>query len=468
MIIRKQITNFSTGITNDLDNSYGFVILNDFWVFNLILITVSIIILATIMFLYVFSFKAHFNFDQKITEIVHVYTSFVIIAINFFFMIYFVFINTQDKPELFLPSVIIWGIQVGINLITVFALSIYLVRPYIVRAFGAAKANKFNIIKEPSKNFGNKIFKNKDSKTVNETADFSLKKLITINPDDKNVPVFNEKGSDKASIKDEKQRADEIDANEREEKAQKINDKVFEMIPKTSSSIIKDIFKDGNLYSDSDKISSEVQSKINQKKSDIKIKFGLESKETQLTTKINLSNEIKSSDIRYAEIHIEIATILLRKLFDILLETFRNQLQKKISDTILEEIPFYIKMKKEKNRTKKLDKCAEDIKNFSIKMSEIKEKTPEISEKLKKDLHEFSEKLKDLPENSVKVVFDELDKVNNGKGKVVFDSNKEEKAEDNSNEEEKADDDSNEKEKVDDDSSTIVKKVEEISIDISK
>ncbi|RIB21034.1 hypothetical protein C2G38_1137494 [Gigaspora rosea] len=117
MIIKKQITNFSTGITNDLDNSFGFVILDDFWTTNLTLIIVSIIILVTIMYLYAFSYKPLCHLDPKIVEIVHIYTSYAIIAINFFFMTYFVFINTRDKPELFLPSVIIWSIQIGINLI---------------------------------------------------------------------------------------------------------------------------------------------------------------------------------------------------------------------------------------------------------------------------------------------------------------------------------------------------------------
>ncbi|CAG8543360.1 2227_t:CDS:2, partial [Dentiscutata heterogama] len=53
MLIYKQATTFLNGITNDLDNIYGFVIMGDFWADNATLIAVSILILVVIMFLYI-------------------------------------------------------------------------------------------------------------------------------------------------------------------------------------------------------------------------------------------------------------------------------------------------------------------------------------------------------------------------------------------------------------------------------
>ncbi|KAF0467607.1 hypothetical protein F8M41_025973 [Gigaspora margarita] len=105
MIFYKRITPFSTGLTNGLDESYGFIILNDFWVDNKELNIISIMILAIIIILYSLlkDILKRFNVNFNDIEIFHTCLGYAIIAINSFFTAYFVFINSQDKPELFLP-----------------------------------------------------------------------------------------------------------------------------------------------------------------------------------------------------------------------------------------------------------------------------------------------------------------------------------------------------------------------------
>ncbi|KAF0511346.1 hypothetical protein F8M41_018264 [Gigaspora margarita] len=521
LIIRKQITRFSIGNTNDLDNNFGFVILNDFWTTNLTLITVSIIILVMIMYLYIFTYKPLCHLDPKVIEVVHEYTSYAIIAINFFFLTYFVFINTQDKPELFLPSVIIWGIQVGINLIMVIAIFFYLARPTQDELnkthdnFGAETKGKFDKLKEQFEKLKEQFEKFKKffdspteeeeeainySETKDETGDISIKNLLTIEIPGKNDSDPNEKDSDKPSNEDMNEKAKEVDVKVKEvdeinEKALEIIEQIFEMIPKTSSSIIKDIFEGDNLYNGSE-ISSDVQSKINekmfeilrkisikisQKSSDVcyvdnilsanistKIKVVSKPEQTQLTTKINLLKEIKSPDIKriiFAEIHIETAMILLRKLFDVLLEKFGVELQNKISNAILDNIPAYIEMKKEEIRKQKLEKFAEDVTKVPNQISEAEKKMKENSSKISEGTKKVLPKNSDEVDKIISGVVNETGKVN----KFVNDlkiSNKKEKTDDESNG--KADDDSNKKEKADNETSKIVKKAEEMSIEISK
>ncbi|RIB21042.1 hypothetical protein C2G38_1137893 [Gigaspora rosea] len=433
------------------------------------------------MCLYAFSYKRFFNLDPKIVEVVHIYTSYAIIAINFFFLTYFVFIDTQDKPEFFLPSVILWAIQVGINVITVFAIFFYLARPTkqqldnMYNDFGAETQDKYKKIKKTINPIFNKIF---CRPAVDDIGDFSSDKLITIE-----IPV-------RPTVPNESKVEDEKEAKKMDKKARKISEKVFKIIPKTSSSIIKDIFKDGILYSDSDKISKDVHSEIQKMSEDhskdsenshvnnifsaniskTEIKFASDEKTAKLITKITPSKEINDSDKKkiFADAHIEIAIILLKELFNISLEKYGDELQKKISDAILEEIPGYKDKKKEEERIKKLEQLADNIKNVSNNMSKIKEKTEEnvakISNKFKEVSPENSDKFDEISSGIVKVV-EKADEINDATGiKEISDK----KADDDSKKKENADDKSNEKEKADDFSSKIFKKAEKMSNDISK
>ncbi|RIB21035.1 hypothetical protein C2G38_1137485 [Gigaspora rosea] len=265
---------------------------------------------------------------------------------------------------------------------------------------------------------------------------------------DTNDSFPNEKDSDKPSNEDINEKDKEAD--EINNQADEIIEQVFKIITKATPSIIKAILEDGNLCNEPDKISSDVQSKIDEKifeilrkisikiskkssdtcyvdnilsaKISTEIQFTLKSKEARLTTKINLLKEIKSFEIKriiFAEIHIETAIILLRELFDILLEKFGDQLQIKLSGAIIENIT---EMKEEENCTKKLNR---NMINLCNKMFKIKEKT---EENVPKEIKKVSEKTDEI--------------VNFKNIEIPY-----------------------EKENV---SSKIIKKAEEMSIDISK
>ncbi|CAG8486348.1 8438_t:CDS:2 [Gigaspora margarita] len=358
----------------------------------------------------------------------------------------------------------------------VIAIFFYLARPTksdlnkTYDKFGAATKEKFDKLKEQFEKF-KKFFDRSTEKedtniyieTEDEPGDISIKNLLTIEIPGKNDPDTDEKKSDKHSNEDVNEKTKEADvkvkevdeeADEINEKALEIIEQIFIMIPDTSSSIIKDIFK-GDIYKDSE-ISSDVQSKINEKmfeilrKISIKISqkssdtcyvdnilsanistvitFASDSKQTQLTTKINLLKEIKSPDIKriiFAEIHIETAIILLRKLFDVLLEKFED----------VTNVP------------KQISKAEE----------EMKENIPKISENIKKVLPGNS----DTIDKTFSGIVNETEKVN----KFANDLKISNKKDDKSNGKEKADD---KKEKTDDEASKIVKKAEEMSFEISK
>ncbi|CAG8518885.1 6739_t:CDS:2, partial [Gigaspora rosea] len=316
----------------------------------------------------------------------------------------------------------------GINVITVFAIFFYLARPTkqqldnMYNDFGAETQDKYKKIKKTINPIFNKIF---CRPAVDDIGDFSSDKLITIE-----IPV-------RPTVPNESKVEDEKEAKKMDKKARKISEKVFKIIPKTSSSIIKDIFKDGILYSDSDKISKDVHSEIQKMSEDhskdsenshvnnifsaniskTEIKFASDEKTAKLITKITPSKEINDSDKKkiFADAHIEIAIILLKELFNISLEKYGDELQKKISDAILEEIPGYKDKKKEEERIKKLEQLADNIKNVSNNMSKIKEKTEEnvakISNKFKEVSPENSDKFDEISSGIVKVV-EKADEIN--------------------------------------------------------
>ncbi|KAF0432008.1 hypothetical protein F8M41_005346 [Gigaspora margarita] len=159
MIIYKETTTFSNNLTNDFDDTYGFIVKMSLWDEYGIYIGVSILILLLIEILYVKCEQNKQNEQNELNdesndeptvqkqsniflrtqqnlknliliwvkredlpkarEIAHTISGYILIAINLVFTAYFVFINSIDEPEFIWPSKIIWCIPIVINLLTI-------------------------------------------------------------------------------------------------------------------------------------------------------------------------------------------------------------------------------------------------------------------------------------------------------------------------------------------------------------
>ncbi|CAG8760028.1 6513_t:CDS:2, partial [Ambispora leptoticha] len=237
------------------------------------------------------------------------------------------------KPELFLPSIIIWGIQVAINTVMVLVIVIYIMRPTEEEL--EKMRNEFNA--EKKKQLDMQI-DNAKANYIEETDNTSISDVMSLNVPD--VPNQEDSGQSLNEI------TNELSENE------KILKTIGQDLVNTEniSLIIKDIFEDGKLFNDSDKISSDIQSKIIDKRSEILHNISIkiskkfyvntilsaeispeiqlktlekEPKKLQLTTKINLLKKIKYPMIEkiiFAEIHIDAAIMSLKELFNNLLE----------------------------------------------------------------------------------------------------------------------------------------------------
>ncbi|CAG8570131.1 17353_t:CDS:1, partial [Dentiscutata heterogama] len=233
------------------------------------------------------------------------------------------------------------------------------------------------------------------------------------------------------------------DTNEIDKKYEKfgnIVDQVFVEIPKHASKIIKNSFNDGKLYDNSvDEISKKIQTRINDKMSEILRKISIKiseisfytpyvdyllsanisiekielakkessDKEIQLTTKIHFIKKINFPELKriiFAEIHVEIIIMLLEELFNIFLENFFNLLQENISDNIEEDKEFIeiIKGKTLINR----DKADEFSKNISTEFStEISKKVIEkISIRIQEEVENHFYKILNIIYRAFKVV----------------------------------------------------------------
>ncbi|KAF0450267.1 hypothetical protein F8M41_002203 [Gigaspora margarita] len=113
MIVYKNITTFSSGVTNDLDESYGFKTLANAWNENKILILVGIAIYIIICLLVrILSYKSK---SQKIEAISSAILRLGLIIPNFILTILFV-VNYSKDAELYWQSVLVLSVSLFTNI----------------------------------------------------------------------------------------------------------------------------------------------------------------------------------------------------------------------------------------------------------------------------------------------------------------------------------------------------------------
>ncbi|CAG8468274.1 17254_t:CDS:10 [Cetraspora pellucida] len=404
MITYKEITTFSNGLTNDLDKNFGFEVMSNLLVDNQTLIVVSILVLIAITILYILTFKDVLkNFNAELIKILHTFSSYAIIATNFFFTSYFVIMNSIEKPNLFLPSIIIWSIQIGINFIMVIVMLIYIselsmpTKDDIIKAFknfGISIYEIFKSIINYIKNMNEKIF-SEAKEMYNKMAIYA--KLEEEQPLVENIKdlviISIEKDPDLISKKNDTKKSDEkFDKN----KYYEIIGEVIKENKHDSVHIIKNDFENSEKLSKifdrkKDEISNQIKSEINHipeilkrifenshdsscsndlkniKPEDITTEIQSTTKLLQVSIKIHHEFHEEKRKLILAEIHIGIAVIILDKLVDILLDEFFILLEKKFLNTIKDKISTIKKSKKKSGKDEEfedeLTNGANNIKN---------------------------------------------------------------------------------------------------------
>ncbi|KAF0537646.1 hypothetical protein F8M41_008312 [Gigaspora margarita] len=114
MIIYKNITTFSLGVTNDLDQGYGFKPMWNVWNEYKVQITISvgIIILIFCLLFPILSYKLKSN---KIGALSYAILRLGLIIPNFILSILFVVYNSKNVQELYSPSIFVLSVPLFIN-----------------------------------------------------------------------------------------------------------------------------------------------------------------------------------------------------------------------------------------------------------------------------------------------------------------------------------------------------------------
>ncbi|RIB25464.1 hypothetical protein C2G38_2067364 [Gigaspora rosea] len=397
MIINKGITTFSTGIVDDLDQNYGFQVYNGFWNEHLTKIIVSFLILTLLAFLYIMSygkinfFSKYLKIDEDNVKLIHAITGFALIAINLFFTGYFVFISSKNKPEFVLPSIIVFGIPLGINLIIATVILICVAWPL--------KEELKEMEKQISGGFNvevTKIFKNK----VNEALE-NLSK-IAANACDKMQSSFKESTE---SLK-------KISNNIHEKINKEVHDICDILLKKISECFnIPEITNEIEFHEILDSIREKTSSDVDNLKENI---FKKIITILQEETVIILMDELidillkKFFELLQEEILKKILDAMNAKNFDKPLKVVSNRMLERIFSKMKKEIGFKIRRifknyYKSKENSEKIQKVFEDVQPIFL---ELFDEVQEISDIIRKFLDEI-QKIENL-KKIIPKIFDQM------------------------------------------------------------
>ncbi|RIB12647.1 hypothetical protein C2G38_2200047 [Gigaspora rosea] len=132
MIIYKNITAFSLGITNVLDQNYGFQPIRSVWNDNKVQIMTIIGIIIFIIFCLLYPILIHKMKSKKLKILSSAILKLGLIIPNFILSILFVVYDSNNVPELFWPSMLILSVPLFINIfIATYTIYIGIKNPFI-------------------------------------------------------------------------------------------------------------------------------------------------------------------------------------------------------------------------------------------------------------------------------------------------------------------------------------------------
>ncbi|KAF0532032.1 hypothetical protein F8M41_011541 [Gigaspora margarita] len=115
MIIYKNITAFSFGVTNDLDQDYGFKLMWNVWNDHKVQIAIIVGVMIFIIFCLLFPILGHKLKSKKFEVISSAILRIGLIIPNFILSVLFVVHESNNVPEFYMPSVLVLGIPLFIN-----------------------------------------------------------------------------------------------------------------------------------------------------------------------------------------------------------------------------------------------------------------------------------------------------------------------------------------------------------------
>ncbi|KAF0526279.1 hypothetical protein F8M41_014110 [Gigaspora margarita] len=132
MIIHKNITSFSLGITNDLDQDYGFQPIRNVWKDNNVQIMTIIGIIIFIIFCLLFPILIHKMKSKKFEILGSAILKLGLIIPNFILSVNFTFHYSYNVPKFFCPSIFVLGVPLVINFfIAIYTIYIGIKNPFI-------------------------------------------------------------------------------------------------------------------------------------------------------------------------------------------------------------------------------------------------------------------------------------------------------------------------------------------------